>query len=185
MSVLLIGQELAIEQTELVPATGQVRAYRLEATKSGTIEALTFKTAKAGTCTSLVVGIMEDLAGVPHPAGLIEEKTITEKTKEAKTILTATGFHYSVTAGTFYWLFILPLGGNIKFWSESESPEEGYKQSSNTTPSKVTKVTEVLVWGEEGEKGASYLAGLGTESAPSGVVKLHTHLQAVQRSAVW
>jgi hypothetical protein len=135
-------------------------AFRVKCEHTGTVEAIEFHTANAPqNATSVVVGILEDLAGVPHPAGAIEEHTAAEK-PATNTLITVSGFSYKVTSGSYYWLFILPIGGAMKINVGSTSPRD-----ENSLPSEVSKASEVTTWTEAATGGPMYLAGTGNEAS--------------------
>jgi hypothetical protein len=150
-STKLVGTEIA-GTTLAEVAIEKVDAQQFEAA-TGTINVVAFKTSsETSTATSVIVGIAKDSSGKPEKAS-IEEKTLAEK-PAASTLYEVAGFNFKVTAGTKYWLFVLPLGGALKI----KYTAEGTLEESNT-PAKVKKASEVTVWSSSSAV-RFYIAGL-------------------------
>lgn len=159
LAVLLVGSESEAANT-ITFAAEKANAYRFEATTTGTLEAIKFHTAaSAQTAEKVVVGIFSDLAELePKPLAVLAEKEKVEKPGE-NALYEVTGFSLAVTAGTKYWLVILPVGGSIK--ARHTTTGTANSTAVSQTPTKVKKLSEVTIWSATEAHAPMFLAGTG------------------------
>lgn len=102
--------------------TDEITPVRFVAEKSGTVEEICYETGGylfRPAETSLVLGIEEDINGVPG-------KVLGEGTYDGRLAINkvarASGLKVPITAGKVYFLDFLPLGGAVTYWYRKTEP---------------------------------------------------------------
>jgi len=131
VSLLVIGSE-AEGASSIELKTG--RAYGLPFTAKNTalVEALRYRTAAAGTATSVRGGICADEGGKPG-AMLASSEGVATTGSAKETTYEATGLAASITAGVKYWLVLLPIGGTMRIKLGPGTEETGWRSGEGTT----------------------------------------------------
>jgi hypothetical protein len=106
---LLIGNEEAGFTNAFTVSSEKPFAVQFTALASGTVETLEYRAMGTQTATSIQLGLYADNAG--SPGALLGKGTFGAKPANPEWVK-VTGLSVAVTAGTKYWLTILPLGGS-------------------------------------------------------------------------
>lgn len=167
LAVLLAGQESEGAGVTEAFATERGLAFRFQAAHSGTGEVMKFHTPPgvASTCTSVRVGVCADLAG--EPGALIGSEALLTSSLAKETSFEVPGLSSALVSGTFYWLVLLPLGGNLRL----KANEVGKGTSASYIGSKSVTIA-ASTWPTSSGQGPAYVALLGTESATGGHVSM-------------
>jgi hypothetical protein len=155
----LVGNETA-EATLVIESKERPFACKFKAAATGTIEELKV-TVKCETAeTDCDIGIYSEGAGVP---GVLKAHKKTGKIKIGEELtLTATGFSVAVTAGTTYWLAVVPTLGTFKLKYKKEAGKEDIKKG--TTGTKAPELGEATTWEVFAESTLMTIWALGTET---------------------
>lgn len=107
---LLVGDASTTYATAFSTPAGDAAAYQFTAGTTGTIDTLEVRssgTANTGV-TSVILGVYTD-SGANLPLALLGSGTVAGL-PAINSWITATGLNVAVTAGTIYWLAVLPIG---------------------------------------------------------------------------
>lgn len=160
LMALLVGDESTAYTQSVTIASEKPFACRFVALATGTLESLEYRAAGTQNATSIRLGIFSTSAGDTEPFEVLAQGTVVGKPANPEWVK-VTGLSLAVTAGTSYWLVVLPEGGSTITKTSVASGGTATRLGSNAIPGEL-KATS---WGVNKESGPMMFAGKGSETA--------------------
>ena len=162
---LLVGDATAGYSVSDQTGAGREEAFQFTAKSTGTVEELLFRTnATANTgVTGVVLAVFAENGGVP--GGVLGSGTASGAPAVSSWIKAA-GLSASVTAGTKYWLVVLPLGSGFLHYNVSKGISAG-TGNVETMATGLTKATAETSWATFNQGPVGFQANGATGAAPA------------------
>jgi hypothetical protein len=162
---LLVGDATASYSVSDQTGAGREEAFQFTAKSTGTVEELLFRTnATANTgVTGVVLAVFAENGGVP--GGVLGSGTASGAPAVSSWIKAA-GLSASVTAGTKYWLVVLPLGSGFLHYNVSKGISAG-TGNVETMAAGLTKATAETSWATFNQGPVGFQANGATGAAPA------------------
>jgi hypothetical protein len=158
---LLVGDESTTYTNSVTISSEKPLAGKFTALATGTLETLEYRAVGTQNATSIRLGIFSASGGETNePFEVLAQGTVVGKPANPEWVK-VTGLSLAVTAGTVYWLVVLPEGGSSITKTAAASGGTSVRLGANAIPGELKATT----WGVDKATGPMMFAGKGTETA--------------------